>query len=362
MNIEELWAQAQGTNSFGAVEDYKKYLSDWGGEGGGASFNQQVYDDNYRYTLPGQEGEWAWNANSGERGKFEQSDQSQWINDVQNVNKVIEDNGSGGLAFGEDTHDTSPGWLKGAVEEYMPMVTMALITAMGGAAIGGVMGAGGAAAGEGVAAGAAAEGAAAPTFTYGVENPAWMNWSQAGGTELGTGFYGTDAGSMAGMFGTTANSGAGLGSGIGSGLAAEGGIWAGAGGGWEGLMAEAAANGSSLTAKDAYDLYKKANNAYKLYNAVAGAPAGAPDATQGGLNGGVGMVGSGGLSQSLGGQAGVKTSVPGMAAHTDMTSEIGQIPMMGIPPLEMPQSNNALPKPQDNAMLGGLGFGKFPYL
>jgi hypothetical protein len=343
---------------------------------GSASINSPWLDYYNPVSLPGQEGKYTWDPT---HNQYYQPEGGKWNMDGMNNVSVVHDNGTGhqdgqGVAHDTIQIDKTPTFWDKFIDVAMPAAVAIITGGAGAAAIGGAMGAAGAAgaaggAAEGTAAGAAGTAAeSAPIWSYGSQAPSWAGWSQAGGTELGSGLFGTDAASMAGTFGTTAGagSGAGLGAELGTGLAADGGIWAGAGGGMPGLMAEAS-GGSGLmsTAKDAYDLYKKANNAYKLYNAVTGQPTAAVGQSEGataGLNGGSGMVGSGGLSQALAASSGVKVGVPGMAQHTDMTSEIGQIPLANLLQTEMPKSNNALPKSQDSAMLGGLGLGKFPYL
>jgi hypothetical protein len=330
--------------------------------------NQPWLDVYTPVTLPGQTGLWTWDPVFNQ---YQQPENGQWVtNGVTNVN-VVHDNGTGngngtGVATDQVQFDNTPTAFDNFIDVAMPLAVGAITAWAGGAALGGYMGAGEAAAGAGGAgeagSAAGASEAAAPTFTYGETSP-W-SWSQAGGTELGSGLYGTDPGSMAGLFGTTADTGAGLGSGIGTGVAADGGVWAGAGGGWGGLASGASdmlgtGVGTSLgdAFKTAQQIYKYGNMANNLLNTLNPPSSGAAGAAGGPSDGFAsygGTLGTGALSQALAAAVGVKTRAPGEADYTDLTSEIGQIPLMGQ---AVPQANNNLPNGKTDAMINRSGLG-----
>jgi len=357
------WEQFQnGAQASQSYDDwYQQALqnaNNAGGDAGWGPIRPDTYFNDVTFKLPGQEGNWTWDASGNQ---FMLPEGGAWQpGALQNVN-VIHDNGTGnqdgtGVYQGQVEIDNRDTGMDKFMDTVMPLAVAAITAYAGGAAIGGAMGGGEA----GAAAGSAGQGAeAAPTFTYGNSAPAW---SQAGGTELGSGLYGTDPGSMAGLFGTTADTGVGLGSGIGSGIAADGGVWAGAGGGWAGLaggasdMLGGAAGGMSLgdafkTAQQVYKYGSTANNLLNALNPPQQGGAGAAGGPSGGFASYGGTLGTGGLAQALAAAAGVKTRAPGEAEYTDMTSEIGQIPMLN-PQMPVPQqTNNNLPQGKDSAMI-----------
>lgn len=300
MTFDELAAAASITNPYGSVDDYKRYLSNQGGDAG-SPFNQQDYDAANQYALQGYDGAWNYNPNRGNGGEFQQVQPGSVAGQYADIRNLTRDyNGGSGVYDDTVRVDNSPSGFDNFLDWAMPAAVAIITGGAGAAAIGGAMGAGAAAgAGEGAAAGTAAGTAAeaAPAFTYGSAAPAW---SQAAGTELGTGFYGTDAASMAGTMGTTAGGATGeIGSALGSGIAADGGAWAGAGGGWPGLMAEAGggmASGSTDWLKAAQSLAKglSSSGIGKGTQAVGAAPA-----SLGSLGGGGGGSSAPGFSSSV---------------------------------------------------------------
>lgn len=337
-NWADFQSQVQASQTFDQWMAEQQAAAERNGGDAGTAIRPDDYATSINYTLPGKQGNWTWDG-----GQYIQPDtpDRSWVTAGVTPVNVVHDDGTGngngtGVYYGKTSFDNSPtGWDR-FLDIAMPLAVGAITGMAGGAAIGGWMGAGEGAAGAGAADAAGAdslttgigEGAydvgaadAAPAFTYGdATAPAW---SQSGGTELGSGFYGTDPGSMADLYGTTAGGADGsIGSGLGSGVAADAASPI--------ALAGAADAGSGFGLSDLYDLYKNGSNIYKLGNAVSGlfnnpqtptpTPGGAGALSQlfgsgsGGSSGGSG-IGAGGIA------AAVKGAL-GEAPVTDLTTPV----------------------------------------